>query len=386
MRLLLSAVVAAVFACGGPAASEDVVVLWHSYAGAEKQALEQLVAELDGPEVRLVQVPYDTFADKITNAIPHGNGPDLFIFAHDRLGDWSATELVEPIEFYVDEAIADRFAYEAIAAMAYGDNLYGLPLAVKSVALFYRKDKVARPPRTTDELIERGDSLVYDSTDLYFHAPWLHGFGGAVFDESGELALTSAESIAALEFARSLTTEHGIVPPGLTSTMVATLFNEGKAPLAIAGPWFLGDIRDGVPYGIAPLPIVSATGRRAEPFLGAEGVLMSSHARDKAAAFAVMNALTGDGAAAFRARRARQVIPNLAPYTTSELASDPVLAAFRDQLDHSRPMPATPAMRTVWTPYKTALQKAINGGEDPGDALRYAQDEIEGYIEGASRR
>ncbi len=386
-RLAAVAVASAAAAgCGAPESAERPVLLWHSYTGDEKLALEQVVSELaeSGTRVQLVQVPFDTFPDKITAAIPHGNGPDLVIYAHDRLGDWVATGLVEPIEYYVDEALADRYAYDAIAAMAYEGSLYGLPLAVKSVALFYRTDLVDKPPATTDELIASGHRLVYDNGDLYFHAPWLHAFGGAVFTESGELAVATPEAVAALEFARDLAAR-GTVPSGVTSTMVATLFNDGRAPLAISGPWFMGDIRPDVPWKIAPLPIVSPTGRPAEPFLGAEGVLMSSRARDKDAAFAVMNALASDESAALRARRARQVVPNVRAYERPEIAADPVLAAFRAQIESSRPMPATPAMRTVWTPYKTALQNVMNGSQRPADALRYAEREIRGYAETAEK-
>jgi maltose-binding protein MalE len=384
---LFALVTTAVPACSTPR-DDGSVVLWHSYSGSEKTALEEVVADLnrrgDGPSILLVQVPYDAFADKITNAIPNGNGPDLFIFAHDRLGDWVATGVVEPVEYFVDDELADRFAYDAIAAMAYDGNLYGLPLAAKSVALFYRTDQIDSPPQTTDELISGGHRLVYDNTDLYFHAPWLHGFGAELFDDQGELTIVTPEAIAALEFARDLAHRYGVVPSGVTTTMVATLFNEGEAPLAISGPWFIGDIREGVKWSIAPLPIVSATGQPARPFLGAEGVMMSSRARNKQAAFAVMNALTSDDSATLRARRARQVVPNKGAYDHPDIGGDPVLAAFRAQLDRSRPMPATPAMRMVWTPYKTALQKAINGGEAPEKALRAAEREIRSYLEGVN--
>ena len=37
-------------------------------------------------------------------------------------------------------------------------------------------------------------------------------------------------------------------------------FNENRAALVVNGPWFLGEIAEGVPFGVAPLPIVSATG------------------------------------------------------------------------------------------------------------------------------
>ncbi len=376
---------------------DSTVVLWHAYQGSERRALEKVVDELnasrDDLHVKLVSVPYDAFADKITNAIPNGNGPDLFIFAHDRIGDWVATRIIEPIEFYVDESIADRYAYDAIAAMAYRGSLYGLPLAVKSAALFYRTDRIAKPPRTTDELLAWAQrskksgqyALVYDNTSLYGHAPWLHGFGGRVFDDNGKLALASRAATASLEFARSLT-RASIVPTESKSTLVTSLFNEGKAALAISGPWFISELEKGVPWAVTTLPIVSATGKYAAPFLGAEGVLMSVRARNKQAAFDVMQYLAGDASAIIRARAARQVVPNSAAYEERDIGGDPVLGAFKRQLEHTVPMPASPEMRMVWTPYKIALQKVIAQGSDPSDALLAAQREVDGYIKGSQRK
>jgi maltose-binding protein MalE len=391
--VLLCALGLAACGTGEPAAR---VTLWHAYSGAERGALEELVAEWNAthPDVRveLVSVPFDAFSDKITAAIPNGNGPDLFIFAHDRLGDWAEAGLVEPVEFWVDEALADRFDLQAVSAMAYRGSLYGLPLAVKSLALFYRTDLLERPPATTDELLALGRAhtvrsagrfgLVYENTKLYGHAPWLHGFGGGVFDARGELALATPEAAAALAFARELGGPNGIVPAESTATLAATLFNEGRAPMALSGPWFIGGIAPGVPWAVAPLPVVSATGRPAAPFLGAEGVMMSARARDKRAAFQVMAFLTGDHAAVVRARKARQVVPNRAAYADPEVAKDTVLGGFRAQGAAAVPMPSTPTMRMVWTPYDTAIQKVIAQGVDPRAALAEAERELRGYLAG----
>lgn len=391
-----AAFAAAALAGGCAADDRDRVVLWHHYNGDERAALEEVVRDIEGElslDVDVVAVPYENFADKITNGIPNGNGPDLFLFAHDRLGDWAEAGLVEPVEFYVDEELADRYAYDALASMAYGSSLYGLPLAVKSVALFYRTDLVSRPPETTDELLawsrDHADgsfryALAYDPSDLYGHAGWLHGFGGAVFDDDG-LAIASDAAVAAAAFVGALV-EEGHVPRSIRGEMIPTLFSEGEAAMAVSGPWFIADIAEGTPWALASLPVVSETGERAAPFLGTEGVLMSAESRNKADAFEVMRALASDSSAALRARRARQVVPNVAVYEEPDIGGDPVLGAFREQLEHTVPMPATPEMRMVWTPYARALERATAGGGDPRRALADAEQTIRGYIDGARGR
>jgi len=369
------------------------VVLWHAYNGAERTALESTAAQWNAQhpeqELELVAVPYGAFADKLTSAIPGGNGPDLFIYPQDRIGDWADSGVIEPIEFWLDDKRVERFTNEAIAAMAYKGSLWGLPVTVKSLALYYRTDLVETPPASTDELLalaprmhaRDGYAIAYANVDLYGHAPWLFGYGGKIMDDTGKLAIATPEAAAAMGFARELVTT-GAAPTRSDGAYVATLFNEGKAATVMSGPWFVADIASNVPWKVAPLPVVSATGRPAAPFLGAEGILMSARAHDKTAAFAVMDALTSDQAAIARARLARQVVPNPAAYEDAEVARDPVLAAFRAQLANTVPMPMGPAMRMVWTPYKTALGEVLAGRAEPGEQLLAVEREVHGYLSG----
>jgi arabinogalactan oligomer/maltooligosaccharide transport system substrate-binding protein len=389
VKLAGTALALVVAACGAP--EPTGVTLWHAYTGDEKTALEASAtrwntAHPDIP-VTLVAIPYGAFADKLTSAIPGGNGPDLFIYEQDRIGNWVDDGVVEPIEFWVDDARADRFFDPAIGAMAYRGSLWGLPLAMKSLALFYRTDLVATPPATTDELIalaprmtaRHGFALAYANVDLYGHAPWLHGFGGRVLDDDGHLAIASPAAEAAMVFARDLVAT-GVAPNDAQAPLVASLFNEGKAATAIQGPWFITQIAPDVPWAVAELPVVSATGKRAAPFLGVEGVLMSARARDKNAAFQVMDALTSDAEAIARATDARQIVANVHAVDDPRVAQDPVGRAFRAQLASTVAMPKDAAMRSVWTPYRTALGEVIAGRAEPGPQLLAVEREIQGYL------
>jgi maltose-binding protein MalE len=369
------------------------IVLWHAYNGTERDALTQSIgrwnAENPDHPVELVAVPYGAFADKLTSAIPGGNGPDLFIYPQDRIGDWADSHVIEPIEFYLDDARVDRFSGEAVGAMAYKGSLWGLPLTIKSLALYYRTDLLAKPPATTDELIalgprmhaKHGYAIAYANVNLYGHAPWLFGYGGKIVDDSGKLALATPEAANAMTFARQLVVTD-VAPDRAEGPKVASLFNEGQAATVMSGPWFIAEINANVPWGVAPLPTVSATGKPAAPFYGAEGVLMSARAKDKATAFAVMDWLSSDASALERARIARQVVPNPAVYLEPDVANDPVMSAFRAQLAHTVEMPKGAAMRMVWDPYKTALGNVIAGRSEPGAQLIALEHEVQSYLDG----
>ena len=203
---------------------EHGVVLWHAYTGLERTALETTAAQWnaahpDTPLV-LVAVPYDSFADKLTSAIPRGNGPDLFIYPHDRIGDWADAGTIEPIEFWVDDARADRFTEQAIGAMAYRGSLWGLPLSVKSLALYVRTDLVATPPDTTDELDrararDEGEARASRSRTRTSISTATHrgctASAARVMDDDGKLAITTREAADAMTFARKLVAD-GVAP------------------------------------------------------------------------------------------------------------------------------------------------------------------------------
>ncbi|HXU29224.1 MAG TPA: extracellular solute-binding protein, partial [Thermoanaerobaculia bacterium] len=92
-NLTLSAFALLALAPGALFAQKEIVV-WHAYRGDEKAAFEKVVANFNaspagkGLKVTTLAVPYDAMADKITAAVPRGNGPDVFIFAQDRMGGW----------------------------------------------------------------------------------------------------------------------------------------------------------------------------------------------------------------------------------------------------------------------------------------------------------
>jgi maltose-binding protein MalE len=379
-------VLAALVACGAP--HDDGVVLWHSYTGAERIALEDTAARWNSAHadkpLTLVYMSEEVIGDKLSSAIPNGNGPDLFIRAHDRIGNWVDSGVLEPIEYWVDDARANRFTDQALGAMAYKDSLYGLPLALKSLVLFYRTDMIAAPPATTDELVAMKHDdryvLAYANIDLYGHAAWLHGFGGRIMDDDGKLEIASPQGARAMDFARMLVAKH-LIPADVPDGQAQAMFNEGTAPIALQGPWFIPMIGKDVPWKIATLPIVSETGQPAAPFLTVEGVLMSARAHDKDAAFAVMEELTSDANAITRARAARQLVANRAAWDDPELANDPVLAVLRAQVANTVPTPKVKSMRSVWTPYRTALGEVLAGRGDAGAALLSVENQVKGYAE-----
>jgi len=364
------------------------ILLWHSYRAMEQKALNEVVTKFNKErtdiEIEMLQIPHQAFADKITAAIPRDNGPDIFIFAHDRIGNWADADIIEPVSAWAKGDLLKSYLEETVKALVYKKSIYGLPLAFKSVVIFYNKDLVPVPPKTDVELIEiakkntnkkeKRYGLAYENTSLYFTAPFIHGFGGTILTDDNKIGLSSKGSIDGLNFARDLLHKHAVVPEDVNSNLVTTLFNEGKAAMVLNGPWFRGEIKDTLNWGVAPMPTVVSTGIAMRPYVGSEAVLMSKKSTKKEAAFEVMKYLTGTESGMIRMKVGGQPVAVKAAWDGADV--DPALVAFKDQLPESVIMPNGPNMKAVWSPTDQAIYKIVKSGEPAADVIKTTEERI----------
>ena len=368
------------------AAAPQQIVVWHAYRGGEEQALTKLIDQFNAEnpqyQAQLLAIPYDAYASKLTSAIPTGHGPDVFIYAQERIGGWAREGFLTPLD---DEANAMRpdFTPAALDAVRFEGHTYALPLSLKSAALYYNKKLVPQPPATTDDLVRiavaqtdaahQRYGLAYAATDFYLHAAFLTGFGGTIFQEPGHHAeLDTPEAENALEFVRQLALDKRVIPDEPSANLVTSLFDSGNAALVISGPWLAGELHN-VDYGVASLPIVSSTGKPMRPLLTVEGAMVSKFANAPEGARALAKFLASRDAAVERAVIGRQVVATLSAYSDPRVGGDALLSAFAKQAQLGLPMDNTPAMGAVWEPERRALVSVLASGLSAHDALEQAQ-------------
>ncbi len=400
LKTLIHTVIAAsVTALASPAFAQaaNELVVWHAYRGAEKAAFEKVVGMFEkspgakGMKVNTLAIPYDAYADKISAAVPRGKGPDLFIYAQDRLGGWiEAGKTVEPIDFFIDKPTRERLLPGMLEAMTYKGGVYGLPINYKSITLIYNKDLVKTPPKTTDEMVKMAKALTnaqsgryglaYWYTNFYFHSALMNAFGGAVFDKDGKLTVDSPATVASLNQMMTWYKKDGIMPTEPSEALIASMFNEGKAAMVINGPWFVGDIDKKINYGLAVLPVVDAAKKPMRPWLTIEGAYVAASSAKKEAAYELAKYLTSEEAGLVLALEGRQLHTNKAVYNDKRVSGDVVLKAFRDQLDSAEAMPNRPEMTMVWSPATTAMNKIVKGNASVEAALKEASGTMQDSI------
>jgi len=380
-----------------PLFAADLVV-WHAYRAEEKGALEKVVTAYNarpaakGTRVTTLAVPYDAFADKISAAVPRGKGPDIFIYAQDRLGGWiEAGNTVEPIDFFLEKETKARYIPTTLEAMTYRGTVYGLPLNFKVITMIYNKKLVATPPKTSGQLVTTAKKLTnkaagkfglaYSFADFYYHAALMNGFGGRVFDPGVKPVLNNPENIRSLDLLMKWFTRDQILPAEPSTALITSLFNGGKAAIVFSGPWFLGEIAKGVDYGLAPLPTLDeAGGKPMRPWITVEGVYIAAPSKNKDAAYEFAKYLTDVSAGREMALEGRQTPANQAVYGDTQVGKDVVLAAFRKQVEVAIPMPNVPEMTMVWSPATTAMNTLTKKAATSKAAMDAAQKEVEQRI------
>jgi len=139
-------------------------------------------------------------------------------------------------------------------------------------------------------------------------------------------------------------------------------FLDGTAAFWLTGPWNVGSAVDaGINVAIDPIP--SPTGDAAQPFAGVKGFFLSAESENKVAATDFLVNYLGSEDVQLALFDAGNILPALAA-AADTAASDPIIAGFQAVGGDAVPMPAIPAMGSVWQ-YWGIAEAAIINGEDP---------------------
>ncbi len=216
VSLLLAAVlVVASFAllagCGEQTAGGPVnIIIWHDKEDAVAAALQ---AELDklGPDitVQLEKKNGMTEALKMVGNDPAA-APDMYFFAHDKLGVYAEMGILSPITDFVDAQALEGFLPMTTQAATYKGNIYQLPIYFETLLFMYNRALMGddEVPATTDALysfMQKNTSggnygFVEQHSTAYYSAGWIHGFGGELISADGVAQLNAPEVVQALQY------------------------------------------------------------------------------------------------------------------------------------------------------------------------------------------
>jgi arabinogalactan oligomer / maltooligosaccharide transport system substrate-binding protein len=369
-----------------PTAPPGALVLWASIEGQQLEALRRLFADVSRPlgiEIQLVGKSADGLhADLGAAALSGLPLPDLLWGTQDDLGIVQRQGLLQPA---ADELDAGAFLPPVIAGATLEGQRWGTPMAAQgSLFLLYNRRLVERPPRTSDELIvaaraqTTGDryGLVAGWAEPRWLAAWLAGVGGTTLGPDGAPDLDTPQMIAALNLLKELRIAGP--PPPSTYAAGVRLFAQGQVAFAIDGDWSLEGYRqytDTLDLGIAPMPVVPASGRVAAPPLGGiymmYGKSLDGVQLERARA---LGAALAQPATQARLAHDLGLLPALrAALADPAVRDNPALAAAAAQIDGAAGLPPTSALRCAWNAIAAELPLVLLGDvrqEDAGQLMQ----------------
>jgi maltose/maltodextrin transport system substrate-binding protein len=368
----------------------------------------ELLVWMDGERGRAVQYLGDQFRQELgisvrveapeglTFSFPiaaqAGKGPDLVIWAHDKVAEWAEAGLIAPVSPSPD--FMQGFFPQAWQAVAHGAHLWGYPLALETVTLIYNRPLLgsAAPPTQLAQLPELAQRLgqqhpgvraiLWDYKNAYYSWGLLASAGAYVFDKRGtdyDVTKTGVNAPGAVEALGQIVglVQRGLLPRSVAYSQTEELMGQGKLAMMVSGPWAWANLTArGIDFGVAPLPGVG--GQPGRPFVGVMTAYLngSSPNQDLVQAFVEGYLATPAGLAAMH--RAKAVgVPALVQAYEHLARGDGRLRELKACLEQGQLMPNVPRMGRFFTALSTALELATAGRLSAQEALAEAACSIE---------
>ncbi|HEX6707344.1 MAG TPA: maltose/maltodextrin ABC transporter substrate-binding protein MalE [Albitalea sp.] len=335
----------------------------------------------------VVEHPEDA-PGKFQQAAATGKGPDIWIWPHDRIGEWIAGGLLTPVTPSKKiQADIDPLAWKAFNV---GGKTWGYPISIEAVALVYNKALVPTPPKTFEEVIaldkklsgQGKKAILWDYTNTYFTWPLLAANGGYAFKQKADgtydpndTGVNNAGAVKGADVLNKMLRDK-VMPTGSGYAEMEAGLAQGKVAMMINGPWSWDNLKKAnIDFGVAKIPAVA--GKKAAPFVGVLGamVVKSSPNKDVAVEFIENHLLTVQGLKTINDDVPLGVAASKTLY--AELKNDPKIQATMASAQDGAPMPNNPEMGRFWSSMASALSSMMDGRQSPKEALDAAAKRIQ---------
>ena len=344
------------------------------------QIAEQFTKDTGIPAV--VERPED-IPGKFETGAAAGKGPDIVMWAHDRMGGWAESGLLESLNPSVE--MQNSLIETGWEAFTYNKKVMGYPISVEAVGLIYNKKFLPTPPTSFEEIFALNKDLqakhdvsaiMWDYNNTYFTWPLLAANGGYVFGgkagtyDPADIGVNSKGAIAGATMLKKLIDE-GVMPKGIGYQEMEAAFAREEIAMMINGPWAWGNIAEsGIDFGVTAVP--SVNGQPAKPFVGVMGLMVNRASKNKEISreFIEQYVFTPQNLAKLDEGESMGTPVHKAYF--AEKKSDPNIQSTMANVQAGNPMPNHPNMGLFWSAMAAALENITNGRQSPEDALNDA--------------
>ncbi len=364
------------------------LLLWTDKDAYGKALAEGFMKKYPGVTVTTGEFGSTEQAAKIELDGPAGNGADVFFLPHDKLSTSIESGILLPIQDQVAQRLHNNLLKEAMSTVSKDGVVYGVPVSIETIALFYNKDIVDKPVKTFEELFDFAKTFndppnnkfafVNDMGNGYNSYAFFTPYGFDLFGKDGTDAdnpgFDSDAFIKGLEFVQSLNTILPVKSNDLGGEFVGQLFKSGKAAYTFQGPWSIEDYKkENINFGVTTIPTVA--GNSLHPFAGVQMAGVSAYSDYPDAATLLAEFLASPEGANILYKTVYKLTSLKDLSVVEGLSSDEVLPLFAQQFKTSFPMPSISRVSYYWSISGKALSLTFNGEISPQEASKRAMDE-----------
>lgn len=386
------------------------------------------------PEVDVSLVEGDLDIQAFLSSVAAGDPPDVVYANRDQIGTFASRGAVVPLDacYESQEIDTDAFRDAALAQVTFGDELYGVPefnqvqLTMANQSLLDAAGLTVEDVNGSDwdavtaatTALSRSDGgtvsvIGYDSKMPEFLPLWAKANGADLLSEDGRTAqLDDPLVLEALEFAVNVYDLQGGFA-GVKSTRDAADFfgsgNQFASSTLGAMPmeqWYVNVLAENSPD--APMAFDAFRTPEGEPLAYATGsawaVPAGSANPEAACRFAASMVSFDSWMAAAQARadaREQEGLAFTGVLTGNEEADEEIrstlvdvteepwasgVEAMYEANEHTFALPANPADSEFKTAWQDAVNRVLNGQQEPAEALAQAQEEAQDALDEAWAR
>ncbi len=407
MNVFRTGLVAAAVLTGTALAQDEIELTYWQYEFESKvdvvdALIEQFEAENPGITVEQQTFPYDAFQQQVAAAVPAGEGPDVVNLFYGWLPAWADAGYLIPLpEATFDPATIERDFIPTVQAARYEDAYWGLPTAVRNLALFYNRDMleeagITEPPATWDEFVTVARQLTVGENGRYEQIGYgiapdgqdhnlirevlVRQYGGVPYsDDNTQVTYNSPEGKEAFAFYTSWATDDPIgvanfVPGGSSGSAAGyrTGFLAERIAMVIDGSFAIDTFSEaGFNWSVAELPVLEEGGTQANfSSFWMNGLTPQAEENPETleAASLFLEFLTSEAAMQTWLTEVGELPARAALAENLELAEDPIYGPFIRALPYSSAtffVNEDEQRRLILD----AINRVWSEGEDPGAAL-----------------
>jgi maltose-binding protein MalE len=256
--------------------------VWHRWPDSPQSAALQTLADTFTERCPAATISFrafetDALRREYTAAGGQERGPDIVIAPSTWLPAWARDGLVSNLTGLIEPEWLQQYNATAINALQFEQGLYGIPLWLDLMALYYRTDQVTDIPRVFDDFLNQTDPthkalLPVNAADSAWSA---FAFGSMTYDENFNMQLVSEGMVSRVEWLRAAQTNPGVVL-SLDAAELKEMFKDGEGSYYVGKASELTELQQALGSSVLRVASIPAgPAGDARPQLEAEAVMFS---------------------------------------------------------------------------------------------------------------